>query len=391
LRRWCISKRAHDGLLGSSAAGRGVTANRLALALAAAVLLAGCGGDSPESSGPTPAANGELQIPQAALQKLGVRTARVEIGPLAAETVAVGAVRYDASTLSDVYAPTGGWVENLAVHAVGEPVHAGDLLLELYSPSLATVDEQYLSAVAAGMPPATNPYSGGLRSIGLTENMIDDLRAKKRAPGRIPFRATRDGVVTELGVRDGAVVPQGTRLLQSVALDNVWVELAIPESAAAEVVAGAEVSLTTPAFPGRSFAGRVELVNPRLDERTRTLGVRVAVANDDAALKLNMLMSGVVKGAGGAPVAHVPNEAVIRGAQADRVIVALGDGRFAPRPVVLGHAAGDRIAVLQGLAEGEQVVTSGVFLLDSETNLRSGLGRLEGVDAAPPAPHEHHH
>lgn len=366
------------------------TAARLSAALVVAVLVAGCGGEL-SSAEPVVTPQGEVELASAVQQRLGVRTATAEHGLLASEIAAVGSVAYDASTIRDFYAPTSGWVENLRVYSTGEAVRAGELLLELYSPSLATVDEQYLSAVAAGIQPATNPYSGGLRSIGLTEDMIDDLRDKKRSPGRIPFRAAADGVVTELGVREGAVVKQGDRLLQSVAVTPVWVNLAIPESAAGDVAQGVQIALTAPAFPGRVFAGRVDLVYPRLDERTRTLGVRVTVLNEDGALKANMFVSATLQRADSEPVVLVPSEAVIRGGHGDRVIVALGDGRFARRDVVLGRASDDHVAVLSGLAGGEQIVISSVFLLDAETNLRSGLRRLEDAEIARPAPNAHHH
>jgi Cu(I)/Ag(I) efflux system membrane fusion protein len=222
--------------------------------------------------------------------------------------------------------------------------------------------------------------------------MIEDLRAKRRAPGRIPFRAAADGFVTELGVREGALVKQGDRLLQVASIDPVWIDLAIPESTAAIVAVGADVTITTAALPGRRFAGRVDLVSPPLDEPTRSVAARVVIANADAALKPNMLVSARIMVAAPDPVVHVPSEAVIRGSAADRVVVALGDGRFSTRAVVLGRASGDRVAIAEGLREGEQVVTSGVFLIDSETNLESGLGRLDAqVPDDAPGSHPHHH
>jgi Cu(I)/Ag(I) efflux system membrane fusion protein len=223
--------------------------------------------------------------------------------------------------------------------------------------------------------------------------MIDDLRAKRRAPGRIPFRAAADGFVTELGVRDGALVQQGDRLLQTASVDPVWVSLAVAQSAGADVALGADVLITTRAFPGRKFVGRVDLVSPRLDERTRTVTARVVVANADGALKPNMVVAARIGGAAGEPVVHVPSEAVIRGAAGDRVVVALGEGRFATRSVVLGRESGDRVAIADGLREGDQVVTSGMFLIDAETNLESGLGRLDDAQApaAAPSPDTHHH
>jgi len=332
------------------------------------------------------------------MRALGVRTAVAEVGTLAADVAAVGSVKYDASTIRDVYAPTDAWVDGLGVHAVGEPVQAGKILAELYSPSLATVDQQYLGAMSGGIAPPINPYAGGLRALGLTEEMMEALRAKRRAPGHIPFRAAGDGVVTQLDVRLGAVVKQGERLLRTASTDPVWVELALPEALAGQFEAGLEVSLTAPAYPGRRFLGRVALLEPELDAGTRTQGVRVVVPNPDGALRFNMFVSAVLHSAPAEPVLTVPTEAVIRGERADRVIIVNDDGTFGAREVWTGRVSAERVAISRGLVAGEHVVTSGQFLLDSETNLKSGLARMDGGGSEAPEPghehptsHEHHH
>jgi Cu(I)/Ag(I) efflux system membrane fusion protein len=360
----------------------------------AAFLAAGCE--------PTPAvqqagqADGEhaIQLSSGVVQRLGVRTAPAEYGTLSLQLSVAGIVEYHANTLEDMYAPTTGWLEKVAVRTVGETVRAGDLLFELYSPSLATVDEQYLNAITQGIAPPLNPYSGGLRQIGLTEEMIVDLRAKRRAPGRIPFRATANGVVAELDFKPGIIVQQGDRLLRIAALDPIAVTVVLPESQAAALREDSMISVTAAAYPTQRFSGRVDLVYPEVDGTTRAVRARAKVANPDGLLKPSMFVTATVDGEQLSTV-HVPREAVIRGGGSDRVIVALGDGRFAPRSVTVGKEVGARLAIVDGLEPGELVVTSGVFLLDSETNLDSGMRRMQQSTApgheatAPPSGHHH--
>jgi len=362
---------------------------RVAASLTAVFSFAvvGCGPTSPSAQvDQSPAAQGEIQLSSGLVQRLGVRTTAAEYGPLSIDFSAVGIVDYHADTIKDLYAPTSGWVENIAVHAAGQPLRKGELLFELYSPSLATVDEQYLSAVSSGVSPPINPYSGGLRAIGLTEDMILALRAKQRAPGRIPFRAEDNGVIVELGVKPGIIVAQGARLMRSAAIDPIAVTLTVLESDVAAVGLDVPVSVNAAAYPGKAFAGRIDLVYPDVDPTTRTVRARAVVPNPDGLLKVNMWVTTHIA-LEGAPAIHVPREAVIRGQRGDRVVVALGDGRFTSRSVTVGRAEGDRLTILDGLERGELVVTSGIFLIDSETNLETGLQRME--PSQPPM--EHHH
>ena len=350
---------------------------RVILAALAALHLAGCEPTPKvEQAEKQPDTTHAIQLSTGIVQRLGVRTEPAEYGTLSDELSVAAIVDYHANTIADMYAPTSGWIEEIAVHTAGQRVHAGDLLFELYSPSLATVDEQYLGAISQGVAPPINPYSGGLRAIGLTEQMIVDLRAKRRAPGRIPFRATADGVVAELDFKPGIIVQQGDRLLRIAALDPIAVTVTVPESAAARIREDSTISVTTAAYPDQRFSGRIDLVYPEVDETTRTIRARATVANPGGLLKPSMFVRATIDGEGLSTV-HVPREAVIRGESRDRVIVALGDGRFASRSVTVGNAVGARQAIVDGLEPGELVVTSGVFLLDSETNFESGIGRMQ--------------
>jgi membrane fusion protein, copper/silver efflux system len=325
-----------------------------------------------------------VQLSAAALQRLAVRTAPVVVSALTSEIRAPGIVQYDGQSVTEAYVITTGQVQKLSVRSVGEVVRAGQVLFELYSPSLATVDAQYLQALESQGPGTENPWVNGLRTFGLTDDLIADLREKRRSVGRIPARAKAAAVVTALNVRDGAIVPQGTSVLQLAGTDPLWVLADVPASQASDLRPQGTGEVTTDALPSRTFQGRVDYIYADVDPLTRATRVRLVVRNRDGALKPNMPVSVTLHGQDAGAVLHVPREAVIRDGRSDRVILALGAGRFMPREVKLGRESGDQVVVLEGLAANDQVVTSGMFLIDSESNIRSSLGRIADKTQAKP-------
>jgi Cu(I)/Ag(I) efflux system membrane fusion protein len=330
----------------------------------------------------TPAASGEVRLSAAVEQKLGVRTAPVMVGPLPLELRVPGSIRYDERTLAEAYVPLAGRIEKLSVRSVGETVRPGQVLFELYSPALATVDEQYQKAASPGVD---NPYFAGLRALGLTDDLIADLREHRRTAGRIPFRASGLGVLTGLNVREGAFIAQGASALQWAKVDPVWAVVDVPASLADALRAGTTARVSVAALPGQTFSGPVDYVYPSVDAQTRAVQARIVLANHAGVLKPNMMASVAISGPAGDAVIHVPREAVIRDGRSERVVVALGNGRFASRQVKLGRESGERVVVVEGLAATDQVVTSGLFLIDSEANVRSSLARMsEGDSSADP-------
>jgi Cu(I)/Ag(I) efflux system membrane fusion protein len=340
----------------------------------------------PMPSGAAAPVAGDVQLSPQVMDDIGVRTAAVEYGPMPGGVTAPGVVRYDERSLRNLYAPTETWLRKLSVRAVGELVAAGQPLFELESTQLLTVDREYLRA--HGGLDWDNPYVRGLRSFGLSDDLIVALSDNKRAPGRIPYRAAFAGVVTELSYRQDAHVPQGASVMQIASLDPIWVIAEVPEAQSGAVQTDATAQVFAPAYPGRPFSGKVDYIYPELNEGNRTVRVRVVVPNPERLLKQNMYVTAQLEDAAQGPVTNVPREAVIRGGRSDHVVVALGDGRFRAREVKTGMERKGRVAILEGLTAGEQVVTSAVFLLDSETSLRSGLERL---DSAPGQTHDHHH
>ena len=350
------------------------------------------------------AAGAEIRVSPAVVNNLGVRSTTAQRGALPRRADTVGYVSYDDRKIQQVRPRAEGWIEGLAVRTIGESVKAGQLLFRLYSPMLESAQQEYLDALAIGNADLIEASRERLRALGLDASTADRHARGGRAGGRVPFHAPIDGVVTQLDVEEGSMVSPEMVVMSITQLDSLWVIAEVPEAESGWVARGVRAELQFPSMPGQRLMGHVEYVYPDLNPDTRSVRARITLDEPPAAVRPNMLATVSLLGEAGAPVVHVPRSAVIRSGLEDRVIVALGEGRFAPRRVVAGEESGDRIAIREGLAEGEDVVVAGQFLLDSEANLRAALQRLttggpeevsspaEGDDSAEAGTgHEHDH
>lgn len=320
---------------------------------------------------------GEVSIDPQVLANLGVRTAAAEKGPLSRRIETVGYVTYDEDTLHHMHTRVEGWVETLAVRAEGDPVTAGQLLFELYSPTLVSAEEEYVTAVRSGNAGLREASRKRLLSLGVGTDRIQRLAKTLTAEERVQFFAERDGVVAQLGVREGIYVTPATNIMSVADLQHVWVIADVFERQAAWVEPGQAAEVVLDYWPGDRWIGTVDYVYPELDPKTRTLRVRLRFDNQDFRLRPNMFASVTILGTATPPVVHVPREALIRGGRVDRVVVALEDNRFRVQPVRVGLESGGQVGIRSGLSAGDRVVVSGQFLIDSEANLDTALGRLE--------------
>jgi Cu(I)/Ag(I) efflux system membrane fusion protein len=320
-----------------------------------------------------------IRVSADALRTLGVRTEPVLRGKLPAEVRALGVTRYDERAMREVRVRAEGWIERFPALGVGDPVRRGQLLFEMYSLRLEAAEQEYLSSLQYGDAARLELSATRLRDLGVDDTVIHGLKERHVIPHLIPFRASVAGALTEAAVHAGSYVSPDMVLFRIAPIDPLIVLFEVPQSSARLVAAGDPVAMSIDGSAPGALTGRVDLVYPEVTADTRTVRFRVVLANPRGALRANMYVSGVIRTASGGEVLNVSREALIRGAASDRVIVALGDGRFVARQVTLGAESADRVAVLAGLTEGERVVSSAVFLLDSETNLHSGLARLQGA------------
>jgi Cu(I)/Ag(I) efflux system membrane fusion protein len=339
-----------------------------------------CGMDlvevEPEPAEPTDTAGPEVRISPAVVNNLGVRTEPARRAAPERRAATVGYVAFDERRMRQVQPRAEGWIEGLSVRAMGETVKAGQLLFTLYSPMLESAQQEYLDAQRIGNRDLIEASRDRLQALGVEAGAAERLARAGRASGRVPFHAPIDGVITDLAVREGAMVSPNMMVLTITGLGSLWVIAEVPESQAAWVRAGTVAEIRLASLPGEALAGRVEYVYPELNMETRTLRARIVLDDTGPGLRPNMLANVTLVGEAGEPAVMVPRSALIRSGSEDRVVVALGEGRFAPRRVVVGRESGDRVVIREGLAEGEQVVVAGQFLLDSEANLRAGMERL---------------
>jgi len=332
---------------------------------------------------------GTVRIDPTVENNLGVRTARAELGPLPRRIETVGYVGYDEDTLQHVHTRVDGWIETLATKASGDPVQRGQLLFELYSPTLVNAQQEYLAAMSSNNAALRNASRDRLIALGVTTGEIGRLD-KERAPmQRVKVYAESDGVIAHLGVREGIFVTPATEIMSVARLDRVWVLAEVFERQAAWVVPGQRASVELDYVPGRHWEGTVDYVYPELDPATRTLKVRIRFDNEGETLRPNMFARVTLYGEATEPVVHVPREALIRGGKVDRVVVSLGGGRYRAQPVRTGIESGERVAVLEGISVGDTIVSSGQFLIDSESNIEAALSRLGEATAEPQEPMDH--
>ena len=331
---------------------------------------------------PAPAA-GVVTIDPAVLQNLGLRSAAAQLGPLPRRIETVGYVQYDESVMHHIHTRVEGWIESLHVRAAGDPVAKGQLLFEIYSPTLVNAQREYLTALSGGRADMVVASRERLAALGMPQAEIAALDEAKTPRQRVRIYAPADGVTTQLGVREGIFVTPAAHVISMADLSRVWVLAEVFERQTAWVAVGQRAEVELDYLPGRRWHGTVDYVYPDLHPVTRTLRVRIGFDNAGEALRPNMFARVVLLGGATEPVVHIPREALIRGGAADRVALDLGGGRFRAVAVEAGVEAGERVEIRSGLKAGEQVVVSGQFLIDSESNLESAMARTAG--GAPPA------
>jgi Cu(I)/Ag(I) efflux system membrane fusion protein len=325
---------------------------------------------------------GAVKIAPEVVNNLGVRTALVERSRLWRRMDTVGYVDYDESELVHIHLRTDGWIERLFVETLGDRVRKGDPLFELYSPDLVNAQQEYLQALASGNKSLIAASRDRLDALGVSRGQVDALARGGKVQQRVTVYSPHDGIVATLNVREGMYVKLATEVMSLADLATVWVLAELFEQETGWVEPGQPAEVRLSFQPGRTWEGEVDYVYPSLDPKTRTLRARLRFDNPDRALKPNMYADVPIYGGARRGILVIPREALIRTGREQRVILDLGDGRFAPRAVVAGMESGDYVEIQSGLREGERVVTSGQFLIDSEASLKASLKRMQSGAAA---------
>jgi membrane fusion protein, copper/silver efflux system len=333
------------------------------------------------------AGTNSVAVSAAAQQRLGLRIGHVAKSALAPRVSAVGSVAYDEHAVAVLQSRVAGYVTRLPVRAVQDRVHRGQVMAEVTAPAWIQAEGEYLalllSASASGSR-LLEPARRRLSVLGVPESAIIALEASHAVPTSLALYAPIDGVVTELGLREGASFEAGALLFRINGTASVWVNAQLSEFEAGAVTAGQKVETVAAGLPGEVFAGRVQAVLPEVNATTRTVGVRVVVDNTAGRLRPGMFVQSTFTSSPAAPRLWVPSEAVIATGTRSVVIVKRGDNAFDVVNVTLGQESDGKTVILSGLAEGQSIVLSGQFLIDSEAGLKSAINRLT-TPAAPAA------
>jgi Cu(I)/Ag(I) efflux system membrane fusion protein len=323
---------------------------------------------------------GSVHVSPGVVQNLGIRLGKVAKVSLRSGLHAVGSVVFDDRLVELVQARVEGYVTHLNVRAPLEHVRRGQSLATILAPQWLEAQQEYLALVDSRSQSADGIRDAARQRmvlLGVPAASIRAVETKHETNATTTLVAPIDGVVTELGVRDGAAFMAGASLFRINGLATVWVNAQIPEAQVSMVPMGSTVEAHATAWPGAAFKGRVIALLPQVDPQTRTLTVRVALDNPDYRLSPGMWVALDFTAPAAAPQLVVPSEAVIVTGERSVVIVTDGKGSFDVVDVSPGVEQGGRTPILSGLEEGQSIVLSGQFLIDSEASLTSTVTRLK--------------
>ena len=329
------------------------------------------------STASSAAARAPVELPPQQVETLGVRFEPVEMHSIDNPVRAVATIVADESRISHVHARVSGWLEELHINTTGQVVRAGQPLAAVFSQELYSSQQEYLSALRrVGSGPASAVVEAArtrLEVLGMGRAEIDRLEKTGEARRLVTITAPRSGIVLNRGVSAGTAVDPSTEIVTIADLSVVWVIAEVAEADAAQLRAGTTAMLSFPMAGREPFSAKVELIYPTLTERTRTVRVRLPVPNKDGALRPGMYGSAEFP-AIAREALTVARDAVVDTGQSQHVFVHTTEDVIEPRTVQVGARLGDRVEILQGLTPGDHVVTTGVFLIDSESRLRASGG-----------------
>jgi len=319
---------------------------------------------------------GVIKISPQMMSNLGMRTSPVENRTLPRIIDTVGYVTANEDLKEHVHIYTSGWIRKLYFNKTGEAVKKGQVLAEIYSPTLINAQEEYLLALKNQNKTLIRAGGKKLLTLGLSQQQIKQLRRTRKAKQLVPLYARQSGIISELKIREGMFVKPEINLMMIEDLSPIWIIAEVFDRQANWVKEKQTAFATVSSLPGKTWQGKVDYVYPQLDPKTHTLRVRLIFPNPDLSLKPQMYANIKILAKPSEKALAIPIEALIRTGQGDRVVLALGDGQFRTQAVSVGIESGNWVAVLSGLKTNDKVVTSSQFLIDSESNLKASLGRI---------------
>lgn len=332
----------------------------------------------------THASKGSIQLTPTISHGLGVRTAPVILRQLQRRIWANGVIAFNEELLVHMHPRVDGWIDELFVATAGDLVLSGQPLLSLYSPTLTNAQEELLVALNHGQAPMISAAKARLRALHIHESTIAELIKSRAIQPSVILEAPQSGVLTALTVRKGMYVQPGTEMAVIAPTDALWLLGEVAQGYDVSDILGASVTVTLPGAPSPPWHSVIDYVYPALTGQRRTIQFRASLANVEQQLKPGMYVSVTIEPPPSAPVLVIPTEALIRARETDRVVLICQDGGYKSITVEAGNIAGDWVEIRNGLVEGDQVVTSAQFLIDSESSKDSDFQRFSTTSGSTP-------
>lgn len=335
-------------------------------------------------------AEGTIKIDPVTVQNIGVRTAKAEKGTVSREIRTAGQITYNEKLVEHIHSKVSGWIEILYVDTTGEEVREGQELLAFYSPDLVATQEEYLQAIryrekasasafpeiAASADSLVEASRKRLSYMDISDDQITALEQRGEVSRQMRIFSPRTGVVINKNVIQGMKIGPMMELYTIADISRVWVIASIYEYELPFIRTGQDAVVTLPYEPGVEYKGKVTFIYPYLSNKTRTVQVRMEFENPELRLKPDMYADVQIKTAAGSSSVIVPSEALLRTGKRNVVITALGEGKFLPKEVKPGVEGEGYVEIRSGITAGEEVVVSGQFLIDSESNLREAVNKM---------------
>ena len=334
--------------------------------------------------------SGTVTIDPDTVQKIGVRSAIAKREILSHIIRAVGRVAYDEENLVRLHPKTEGWIEKVRVDKTGEWVKKNDDLLSIYSPQLVASQQEYILAlnnlkalenspfadIKRGAEDLLNSSRERLKLLDVPAHQLHDLMHSQKIKKSLHIHSPADGIVMNIGVREGQYVTPASEIYMIADLTTVWVYANIYEYELPWVKQGDSVEMQLAGVPGRVFKGHLAYIYPYAEAKTRTIKVRMVFDNSELLLKPEMFAEITIYAGEKINSVTIPSEAVIRSGARNQVFIVTSPGKFEPRLVSLGLTSDGKVAIIEGIEAGEKVVTSAQFLIDSESKLREATAKM---------------
>ena len=335
----------------------------------------------------------QIRISTDKVQKLGVRVEAATMQPLGKFARAAGRVEPDERRIYAIAPKFEGYIERLHVNATGQPVGKGQPLFEAYSPELLSAQKEYAIAAkgidslsvagsdsAAAMRQLSESSLARLRNWDVSDEEIKALSRSGEPQRLLTYRSPVSGVVTEKKALQGMRFMPGDALYQVADLSSVWIVADVFEQDIAQIKLGAKAQARINAYPGKTFSGTISYIYPTMKPETRTIPVRMVLANPGLLLKPGMFAQLEVPASSATPALTIPTSAVIDSGVRQIALVQVKEGRYEPRELKVGQRSQDRVEVIEGVREGELVVVSANFLIDAESNLKAAISGFGGAE-----------